>query len=521
MKAAHLLLSLMLASGLCLTAEAQTAASSPSLWEESTPYTPLQKREYRAVWLTTLKNLDWPSKPGVTPADEARQKAELCTILDTLQAVGINTVLLQTRLRGDVIYPSLIEPFATVITGKEGRRPSYDPLEFAVAECHRRGMQCHAWIVALQVKDNQYVDPSQSAVVEHLCNVVDEVVRNYDIDGIHLDYIRYPESAKGNAQWRRDNVTRCMRAVYNTVKERKPWVCVSAATLGKYRDTKRYSSSGWNAYNTVFQEAQAWTSEGIVDALFPMLYYRDKHYYPFVADWAEHAHGKHFVAGLGIYQLDRAEQNWELTALRSQIEFMRSFEGSIRESTEPGWGFEKIREGMVYGSGASGYALFRAGFIMNNTKGIRNEIRAWNARPALVPAIPSSPSVSPSAPEDLHGSIQGDKVTLRWAPSTRLGQQASTPEHTVTTHSEEPVKYNLYRSIGSPVDIANGRHLWLTYQEETSLTATRSTRRQTTYYAVTAIDRYGNESAPVYWADKVLQPKKTDKTLHPIKKGQQ
>ena len=243
-------------------------------------------------------------------------------MLDTLQAVGINTVLLQTRLRGDVIYPSLIEPFATVFTGKEGRRPTYDPLAFAVKECHKRGMQCHAWVVALQVKDNTYVDPSQTAVVDHLCRVVDEIVRNYDVDGIHLDYIRYPEKTKGQDQWRRDNVTRCMRAVYNTVKEQKPWVCVSAATLGKYRDTKRFSSYGWNAYNTVFQEAQAWTSEGIVDALFPMLYYRDKHYFPFVADWAEKANGRHFVAGLGIYQLDKAEQNWELEAIRCQLDEM-------------------------------------------------------------------------------------------------------------------------------------------------------------------------------------------------------
>lgn len=496
---------------------AGTDTQRPTLWERNTPHTPLQKREYRAVWLTTLKNLDWPTKPAATPAEEEQQREELRAILDTLQAVGINTVLLQTRLRGDVIYPSLIEPFSSVFTGKEGRRPAYNPLAFAIDECHRRGMQCHAWMVALQVKDNIYVDPSQPAVVDHLCRMVDEVVRNYDVDGIHLDYIRYPEKTKGQEQWRRDNVTRCMRAVYHTAKSLKPWLCVSAATLGKYRDTKRYPSYGWNAYNTVFQEAQAWTSEGIVDALFPMLYYRDKHYFPFVADWAEQNHGRHFVAGLGIYQLDRAEQNWDMTVVRAQLEYMRSFEGSVREAIEPGWGFEKVQEGMIFGKGASGYALFRAGFIMRDTKGIRNEIRAWNHYPALVPPVPTAPSVSPTAPAKLRGSISDDKVTLRWEPATHPGYQASTPEHTVDTHSEEPVCYILYRSVGSPVDIDNAAHIWLSYQQGTSVTATRCTRRQTTYYAVTAIDRFGRESAPAYWADKVLRPKQTDKKLRPIK----
>lgn len=516
-KAVFILLLSALATAPTRAQDAGRDAERPTLWERSTPHTPLQKREYRAVWLTTLKNLDWPSRPATSPAEEERQRSELCTMLDTLQAVGINTVLLQTRLRGDVIYPSLIEPFATVFTGKEGRRPTYDPLAFAVKECHKRGMQCHAWVVALQVKDNIYVDPSQTAVVDHLCRVVDEIVRNYNVDGIHLDYIRYPEKTKGQDQWRRDNVTRCMRAVYNTVKELKPWVCVSAATLGKYRDTKRFSSYGWNAYNTVFQEAQAWTSEGIVDALFPMLYYRDKHYFPFVADWAEHANGRHFVAGLGIYQLDKAEQNWDLEAIRCQLEFMRSFEGSVRESIEPGWGFEKVQESMIYGKGASGYALFRAGFIMKDTKGIRNEIRAWNHLPALVPVIPTATTVNPSAPAMLRGSISRDKVTLRWVPSTHPGLPSSTPEQPIATHSEEPVRYILYRSVGTPVDIDNASHIWKTYQEGTSVTVTRCTRRQNTYYAVTAIDKYGRESAPAYWTDKVLKPKQTDHKLQPIK----
>ena len=452
------------------------------------------KREYRAVWLTTIKGLDWPTHTATTAYGEEQQKAELRHILDTLQAVGINTVLLQTRLRGDVIYPSLMEPFASVFTGHEGRRPSYDPLAFAIDECHRRGMQCHAWMVALQVKDNKYVDPSSAAVVDHLCSMVREVVRGYDVDGIHLDYIRYPEKTHGNESWRRDNITRVMRAVYATVKAEKPWVIVSAAPLGKYRDTRRYSSHGWNAWGTVFQEAQEWTREGIVDALFPMLYYKDQHFYPFVDDWSANAHGRHFAAGLGIYQLDRQEQNWPLSVIRQQICYTRSFD-------------THTADGMTCGTGANGYALFRAGFICNNTKGLKDELRHLNATPALVPALTWQRGENPDAPQGVSVTLMADHIRISWA---------ATDPH---------LHYNLYRSVGTPVRLDDARHLCRTYLEGSSITLPRlrtSTpiaaqgEASDTYYALTAIDRYGRESRPVIWTDKTIRPKPIDTRLRAV-----
>jgi uncharacterized lipoprotein YddW (UPF0748 family) len=526
----------MFLRGVCVVCLLLTGSHALALteWEKASPLPGAPKREYRAVWITAIENLDWPTCPATTSRGEEQQKQELRTMLDTLQAIGINTVLLQTRIRGDVIYPSLYEPFTSVFTGRAGIRPSYDPLRFAIDECHRRGMQCHAWMVALQVKDNRYVDPSSARVVNHLCTMVREVVRGYDIDGIHLDYIRYPEKTKGNDQWRRDNVTRCMEAVYRTVKAEKPWVCVSAATLGKYRDTRRASSSDWNAYHTVFQEAQEWTRRGIVDALFPMLYYRDKHYFPFVTDWAENAHGRHFVAGLGIYQLDRRQQNWELEAVRSQLAFMRSFEGTQGSA------------GMVYGNGAHGYALFRAGFLMDNTKGIKDEIRWTNRYPALVPAVPAVTAVSavpavteliaiptisavpgnqpvtPAPPARLTGRITAQRLILYWGDAPLPVRRKSTPESamqhavqntTVTAMQTSPqtparitggeVRYNVYRSVGSPVDTSCGAHLLLTYVAATSVTLPRVVCDEDVCYAVTAIDRYGNESEPVRWNDPV------------------
>ena len=113
------------------------------------------KREYRAVWLTTIKGLDWPKEEH--RGNAAAQQTHLRTILDSLQAIHVNTVLLQTRIRGDVIYPSAIEPFAPVFTGRHGMAPDYDPLAFAIDECHKRGMQLHAWLVTIPLGDVQYV----------------------------------------------------------------------------------------------------------------------------------------------------------------------------------------------------------------------------------------------------------------------------------------------------------------------------------------------------------------------------
>jgi len=459
---------------------------------------PTPKREYRAVWLTTLKNLDWPSAPATTPLGEERQRQELCAILDTLQAVGINTVLLQTRLRGDVIYPSLHEPFSAFLTGKSGRRPTtYDPLQFAIEECHKRGMQCHAWMVALQVKDNKYVDPSSDAVVNHLCTMVREVVKGYDVDGIHLDYIRYPErqasgqagkqtnrSSNTDAQAKRDNVTRCLRAVYHTVKAEKPWVCVSTAPLGKYRDTRRASSQGWNAYNTVFQEAQEWVREGICDVLFPMMYYDAHHFYPFVEDWAAHSYGRHFAAGLGIYQLAPDQLDWDIHTMLRQISYVRAFEGTTGGLP-------------CYGDGACGYALFRAGFIMDNTKGIRDELRLLNAQPALVPALTWAATLRPDSPSAVSVTLVGDSIRIRWQ----------------TTGAS--LRYNLYCAVGTHMDLDDSRCLYLAAQDATSFTIPRPTRMQDVTLALTAIDRYGSESRPVVCYIPAAKKPQKDKTIIP------
>ena len=293
------------------------------------PFAPLfipKKQEVRAVWLTTIKGLDWPTTRATSEENIVKQKKELTDILDKLQEARINTVILQTRVRGNLIYPSRIETWCESFSGEAGCSPGYDPLAFAIEECHKRGMEIHAWMVTIPLgsvevhkdmgaqsitkrnpkictrfRNNWYLNPGHPETKNYLKEIVKELVTNYDIDGIHLDYIRYPDRPirfpdasdyrkygrgfDNLAQWRRNNITEIVRTIHAEVKKLKPWVKVSSAPLGKYRDTQRYPSRGWNAYHAVHQEAQLWMHEGIHDMIFPMLYYRNNDFYPFVLDW--------------------------------------------------------------------------------------------------------------------------------------------------------------------------------------------------------------------------------------------
>ena len=471
-------------------------------------FTEVPKYEYRAVWLTTIKGLDWPKEEayGNSPA----QKRHLCRILDSLQTININTILLQTRIRGDVIYPSEIEPFAPVFTGKHGQRPDYDPLAYAIEECHKRGMKLHAWLVTIPLgdatyvkghgkqslplrkpnqctkfKDAWYMEPSHPATAEHLGKLIEELVTRYDIDGIHFDYIRYPEGnssypdqalynknkqGMNRGNWRRENVTQLMSAMYNKVKSIKPWVCVSAATLGKHDDVTRYSSYGWNAYHTVHQEAQKWMRMGIVDAIFPMIYYAGNHFYPFVCDWGEHAYGRHVVVGMGTYQLHPEEKNWNLEEVTRQLHVVRAHPT------------------------VAGAAQFRSQFVTDNTKGVYELLRTFQPYPALVPPMPWLSATPPAMPQELRAVQEKHSLTFTW-------------------QSQEKVTYNIYSSSHYPVDTTDPANLCCTYLPDATYTVAMPSLVQPRHYAITAIDRYGNESEAVQWENKLtlISPKREQK----------
>ena len=270
----------------------------------------------------------------------------------------------------------------------------------------------------------------------------------------------------GKADWRRDNITRLMRALYAKVKELKPWVCVSAATLGKHADVARYSSYGWNAYHTVHQEAQAWMREGIIDAIFPMIYYKDNHFYPFVCDWGEHSYGRHVVAGIGTYQLHEKEKNWRLEEVVRQLHVVRAHPS------------------------VAGAAQFRSQFVTDNVKGVYDLLRSLYPYPALVPSMPWCGAKPVPMPGDLQVVVNKHAITFTWQGGDSL-------------------RYNIYSSTTYPVDITNPANLQHAYHTDTCYVVPFPSLVQSRHYAITAIDRYGNESLPVQWKDeKVLLEQK-------------
>ncbi len=481
--------------GLTILANSLTRAMA-----QERPYwlTEAPKRETRAVWVTTLGGLDWPKTKARDSGSIEMQKRELTDIFDSLATCNINTILLQVRIRGTVIYSSAYENWDEILTGNYGRLPGYDPLAYAVEQAHLRGMDLHAWVVAIPatyrgkfLKENKsvtgtnpelvkafngsgYLDPGEPGTADYLAKICGEIVQNYDVDGVHLDYIRYPDGADrfpdqdtyrrygggiDKATWRRKNITKIVSAISQEVRKIKPWVSLSCAVLGRYYDTRRANSRGYNCYETVSQEAKEWLRTGLVDALYPMMYYRGDLFYPFLYDWGEDAGGGQVVVGLATYFLSDAEKGggWELRDLQAELAASRQ-------------------------AGRSGQAFYRAKFLVEDCKNLRGwlgeTVYAYPALPeakcrennALMPAIPQGVS---------RRDLRDGRTELRFEPPAGYDKAVS-----------GPISYNIYASRKWPVDatvaenlvaarLREGRYVYSAYAQE--------------YLCVTAMDAFGNE----------------------------
>lgn len=439
----------------------------------------MPKQETRAVWLTTLASLDWPKNYARSEESIKLQKQELIDILDKYQKANINTVLLQARVRAATIYPSDIEPWDQCITGVEGRAPGYgyDPLGFAVEECHKRGMEIHAWIATIPVgaknslgcrtlmkkgfrirnfSTGSYLDPADPSVAPYLASICGEIVRKYDVDGINLDYIRYPDGwprpsyRDGDTpDQRRSNITAIVRAIHDEVKAIKPWVKMSCSPIGKHADLSRYSSKNFNAHDRVSQEAQEWMRLGLMDQLYPMQYFRGDNYYPFVADWVENAYKREIVTGLGTYFLDPREGNWTLGDLTRQMYVSRDL--------------------------GVGHAHFRSYFLTANKQGVYDFEKQFNATlslPHKMQGVASTAAMPYAVNSSLVERREDKSVILRW--------KAVTPY------------YNIYASYTYPVDTEDARNLLFT--RYTGQTLQLKNVNPNLYFAVRGMDRYGLET---------------------------
>lgn len=457
----------------------------------------IPKIEIRAVWLTTAYGLDWPTRPAKNEAEYQRQQNELRLLLDSLQEANFNMVLLQVRIRGDVIYRSAFEPASKYFSGQYGVMPGYDPLAFAIEECHKRGMECHAWFVTYPLGTEKtvreqgklsvvkkhpelckrhngewYLDPGVPGTRTYLRSLVKELVENYDIDGIHFDYIRYPEQAhrfsdkavhrkygkdKSLAEWRRENITQFVTEVYDDVKSLKPWVQVSSSPLGKFSRIPKRPNAGWTAFESVYQDVRSWLKNGKQDMIVPMMYYLYDDFFPFVDNWVENANNRFVVPGLGAYRMENKEGNWELNQVTDQIDYTRSF-------------------------GASGTSYFRLTNVLNDKKGLYSELKNnYYKYPAMLPPLTWLNSDVPATPDEVKVERIGDELKLTWEQ----------PEGSDVSY------YTVYYSQTDTIDTSTAKSILATGVRDSVLyLPVGGTIEQVFSFAVSASSKYRIESLP-------------------------
>jgi uncharacterized lipoprotein YddW (UPF0748 family) len=470
------------------------------------------KREIRGVWITINYALDWPNHPLRSIGDIERQKEDFDRMLDQLKDLGINMIFLQTRLRGEVIYPSQIEP-TTEYFGRESSSVKYDPLAYAVEACRQRGMECHAWMavypvgngktaytkerkktthptvvtdryknIAKSYKGSLYLDPGNPETINYLIRLVKEIVSEYDIDGVHFDYIRYPGGSDkfpdedtykrygegmNKADWRRENINRFVYQAYDVVKSLKPWVQVSSSVVGMYDKVSEVNRRYWTAYGSVYQDPADWLQKGKHDFIVPMMYYSGNLFFPFVDDWMARTNGRFIVPGLGVYQMDANEFGWEPDVLIEQIQYSRDRQ-------------------------TQGNAFFRARYLLENKKGICGEISSrFYSAPAVLPELTWLSRSLPEAPKQIYASKIRNSLSLDW------------DKVAAAKTSRELIFYNVYRSETFPVDTGNPQNLIAARLENNFCEIPIDNHFESGYYyVVTSYDRYHNESAasnPVYF----------------------
>lgn len=308
---------------------------------------------FRATWVSSVSNIDWPQKDAV--GDEAKQRADMLNMLDAFQAMNLNAIIFQVRPTADALYPSKFEPWSAWLTGKQGKAAGYDPLEFVCEEAHKRGIDVHVWINPYRVTiaggriedlaethvfrqhpewfwkygKQWYFEPGLDETRDWLCSVVAELVTNYDIQAIHMDDYFYPYPIKGQAlpdsacfaahprgytniaDWRRNNVNLAIQDIHETIQRIKPSVEFGISPFGIWRnkqnDPRGSETNGLQNYDELYADILLWMEKGWIDYVVPQLYWeigkKVADYAVLARWWAEHSYGCKVYIGMAPYKL--------------------------------------------------------------------------------------------------------------------------------------------------------------------------------------------------------------------------
>ena len=481
------------------------------------------KREVRSVWMATVWALDWPSSTSSTTA----QKNEMVKYLDVLQKNNFTAVYFQVRTMSDAFYKSSYEPWSSYLTGTRGKDPGWDPLAFVVEECHKRGMECHAWVnpyrfstgsnwstaqdQALKAagmllaytksdgKTTTILNPGLESVRKRIVDVCKEIISNYDVDGLVFDDYFYPEgipvtSSAGDydlwqksgasmtfGDWRRNNVNQMVADVYKMVQQQKPYVrfgispagaaCTSAAVAAKHGIDRCPVASDWQ-YDGIFSDPVAWLEAGTIDYISPQLYWKTNHktnpFGPMTKWWSyvEKHFGRHHYASHSISFLNSSNTTGDWEEIGKQVQFSRDY----TENEAPGAVFYSAA--YVTGKKQSGFGEWL-------------QVNKFQNK-ALTPAI----DWKKSDLEKVQVSALSKRATvLSWAGVDNVRYSVyAVPEsvNVETLDSNIPAEYLLGVSYKT--------------------TYTMPDDKKSGYnYAVCVLDRYGNEYEPVYYGQSGVE----------------
>ncbi len=494
-----------------------TLAEAQVKWQEKIP----PKYEFRAAWIATVSNIDFPSRKGL-PADS--QRLEFQAMLDTLKQCGINAVVVQIRPAADAFYPSPHEPWSEWLTGTQGKAPEpyYDVLAFMIESAHQRNLEFHAWfnpyravfdvesaslapdhITVLkpewffQYGKKKYFNPGLPEVRHYITELIADVVRRYDIDAVHFDdyfypyhipnepfcadsatFRQYPNGFTSIEDWRRHNVDLLIEAVHQKILSIKPKVKFGISPFAVWRNRKddkagSATSAGQPTYDYLYADVRKWLKEGWIDYVAPQLYFpigfSRVPYEVMVAWWSRNSFGRHLYIGQGAYRIGQDSLWKNPSELPNQLRLNRAnptVKGSIYFSTRP---------------------------LLKNPLGILDTLKHdFYCTPALIPPMPWKDQVPPRPPKNLTMTSSDTGITLTWE-KPRPARDKDTAAYFVVYRFGLKQRLALY----------DPRHIVAVVRD--SVWHSRST--DAGKYAVTAVDRLHNESQPaqVMWSRRTFR----------------
>lgn len=462
------------------------------------------KREFRGAWVASVFNLDWPTTPTL---NVDLHKERLTTLLDQLKTAGLNAIVFQVRPEGDALYASPYEPWSHWLTGTQGNSPLpfFDPLEFAVAEAHKRGMEIHAWFNPYRVTTDpartpasdhvsvqhpdwviaigtvRFLDPGLPGVRDHVSRVVTDVVRRYDVDGVHFDDYFYPYApnqisnqddatfanhARGftnRPDWRRDNINIFIKQVYDSIQAVKPHVKFGISPFGIWKNGNPAGIIGTSAYDVLYCDAIAWLQARSIDYLTPQLYWR--------------------IGGPQDYSLLMPWWGDSVSANNRHL-YPGHILGTFSTSELP----NQVRLNRVNPT-AHGSVFFRAGLLVGNTLSLYDSLRTDLYKLlAIPPTLAWKDTVKPNSPANLRYEYIASRgqAGLRWdVPSP-------------SSDGDSAMRYVVYRFTTPSVQSVD-------FDNPASMFSVEGTKQNIPpainaggpyYFAVSALDRNHNESTP-------------------------